>query len=181
MIVRKDYSNNTMPSLLLFFTSLLVVFSSLQGKVYLEIPEEFNSKMDIVGCFLEWEDKVLFLHRQDHKTEGNTWGIPGGKVDKSESPLEAVIREVKEETQFDISTQPIRYIGKVYIKYPTYDNVYYMFSCAPKEDPGSVKINFDEHKGFTWITPQNALQMELMLNEDDCIKLCYPARVSPND
>ncbi|WP_154017843.1 hypothetical protein [Candidatus Protochlamydia phocaeensis] len=38
---------------------------------------------------------------------------------------------------------------------------------------GKRSISFDEYKGFTWVTPQNALKMQLMLSEDTCIKLIY--------
>jgi len=40
-------------------------------------------------------------------------------------------------------------------------------------NPEAVKINFKEHKGFTWVTPQDSLQMNLMDDEGACIKLTY--------
>src|SRR5258706_14045404 len=43
--------------------------------------------------------KTLLLHHKKH----NTWFQPGGHVEDIENPVEAVIREVKEETGIDIS------------------------------------------------------------------------------
>jgi hypothetical protein len=40
-------------------------------------------------------------------------------------------------------------------------------------DPGAVKINFDEHKGFTWVRPADALKMDLLQDEDACIMKDY--------
>lgn len=155
----------------LFLLLILPLF--LNGAIYLEKPNNFNPKIEVVGCFLEYEDKILLLHRQEHTSQGNLWGIPGGKLEKLETPLNAAIRETLEETGFDILKQPISDLGKVYIKYPTFDYIYYMIKCKPVELPGSVKITFNEHKGFTWVTPDDALKMNLMLDEDDCIKLIY--------
>lgn len=123
--------------------------------------------------FLEYNDKILLLHRQDYSSQGNLWGIPGGKLEKAETFFEAAIRETFEETGFDISKQPIIELGKVYIKYPDFDYIYHMIKCKPMEHPSNVKITYTEHKGFTWVTPQDALKMDLMLDEDACIKLVY--------
>ncbi len=43
------------------------------------------------------ENKVLLCHRNDY----DLWNLPGWKVEIWESPREAVIREVKEETGYD--------------------------------------------------------------------------------
>ncbi len=153
---------------------LLTLPICLNAGVYLERPEGFQPKAEIVGCFLEYGNQILMLHRQEHCVQGNSWGIPGGKINKSETPLQAAIRETLEETGFDISKQRITDLGKVYIKYPKHDEIYHMFKCQPVEHPGSVKISFDEHKGFTWVTPKDALKMQLMLEEDVCIEMVYP-------
>lgn len=164
-----------MSNLRFFVSFLLMMFPLLlYGTIYLEEPSDFHPKMEVVGCFLEYGDKILLLHRQDHTSQGNLWGIPGGKLEKLETPHEAAIRETLEETGFDISKQQIIYLGKVYIKYPKFDYVYHMVRSIPREHPGNVKITFNEHKGFTWVTPLDALKMSLMLDEDDCIKLIYP-------
>lgn len=160
-----------MSRILLIITVLLP--NLLKATVYLEQPKDFRCKIEVVGCFLEYRDKILLLHRQDHTSQGNLWGIPGGKLEKSETPIQAAIRETVEETGFDISKEAILYIGKVYIKYPTFDYIYHMVKCTPHKSPGSVKISFNEHKGFTWVTPEDALKMRLMLDEDSCIKMIY--------
>jgi 8-oxo-dGTP pyrophosphatase MutT (NUDIX family) len=143
------------------------------GTIYLEKPNDFHPKIEVVGCFLEYEDKILLLHRQDHSSQGNLWGIPGGKLEALETPLNTAIRETFEETGFDISKQQIIDLGSVYIKYPNFDYIYHMIKCKPIEHPGNVKITFNEHKGFTWVTPKDALKMNLMLDEDACIELIY--------
>lgn len=145
----------------------------LNGAIYQDKPENFKPKFEIVGSFLEKEGKILILHRQDFKAQGNTWAIPGGKVEKNETPIQASIRETFEETGFDISSCDITYLGFVYIQYEKYDFIYHMTHAVPKEPLCSVKLDPQESKGFTWVTPSDALKMELMPDEGDCFKLIY--------
>ncbi len=88
--------------------------------------------------------------------------------------MQAAIREVKEETGYDISKQPIQDVGTVYIEYNEKDHfVYHMFRTQLTDHAESVKINFKEHKGFTWVTPTEGLKMDLLQDEDPCFRLVY--------
>lgn len=55
-------------------------------------------------CYIEYENKWLFIH----KTRKNDWnkdkylGI-GGHIEEGESPMECIIREIKEETGIEAS------------------------------------------------------------------------------
>ena len=63
-------------------------------------PKNFAPKYEVVGCFVEHNGKILLLHRQDNILQGNTWGLPAGRIEPGESPEEAMVREIKEETGF---------------------------------------------------------------------------------
>lgn len=49
------------------------------------------------------EDKVLILHKSD--VENDVWELPGGRMRFGETAGQTLIREVKEETGFDIEIQ----------------------------------------------------------------------------
>jgi 8-oxo-dGTP pyrophosphatase MutT (NUDIX family) len=170
--------------ILALFISLFC--SSLQAGIYLEKPADFHPRAAIVGCcFLHYQDKILLLHRQDGKAEGNRWGIPGGKLNSGEPVIEAIVREVFEETGIKLDSNKIHNIGKVYIRVPNFDFEYHMVDYVePIESPGLVKINFKEHKGFTWVTPADALTLPLITDEDTCFEivfgLIHPFKVRSN-
>ncbi|HOD43901.1 MAG TPA: NUDIX domain-containing protein [Anaerolineaceae bacterium] len=52
-------------------------------------------------CFLLRGDSVLMLHRNNPPNEGK-WNGVGGHIEPGESPMQACLREVWEETGYDI-------------------------------------------------------------------------------
>jgi hypothetical protein len=48
-----------------------------------------------------------------------------------------------------------------------------MTKCTPHDHPCSVKVDFNESKGFTWVTPEEGLTMNLMPDDDECFRLIY--------
>ena len=137
-----------------------------------EAPEGFNPKVEVAACFVVVRDLVLFLKRQPHRAEGNTWGIAGGKCEKGETALEAVVREVKEETTIEVDASLMKSFGKVYIRYPHVDFIYHMFEYTFSELP-NVVIMMEEHSEYVWVTLEGALKMTLIPGEAECIHLCY--------
>lgn len=57
-------------------------------------------------CYIEREEKYLMLHRivKENDINKNKWIGVGGHFEHGESPEECLVREVKEETGFDLST-----------------------------------------------------------------------------
>lgn len=138
--------------------------------IYEEMPGDFDSAFEVVSCFVEHNGKILLLHRQDHKPQGDTWGGPAGKIDEGEDIHEAIRRETEEETGIFLK-DPI-YFKKLFVRFPEYDFVYHIFHEILDEIP-EVKLSEKEHKDFNWISPRDALGMNLILDEDFCIKLFY--------
>lgn len=67
-------------------------------------------RLACVGVVCNSDQQVLLIsrHKPDHHTHGK-WHCPGGGLEFGEEPKSAVIREVKEETGYDIkllSTHP---------------------------------------------------------------------------
>jgi len=126
----------------------------------------------VVGCFLERDGKILLVLRLPNKSEGGKWGVPAGKMDPGETPLEAIIREIKEETAMTITPQEASFFETYYVRYPEYDFVYNVFHAQVPANQ-EARINPDEHQEYRWATPQVALKMPLVNHQDDCVKFFY--------
>ncbi len=154
--------------------ALLLFPLLLFGAVYDSPTPQFQPNIEVSALYILYEDKVLLLHRQDFKSEGDCWGVPGGKVHKGETPLEAVLRETQEETGQDFSQTPVKHMKTVYIELnEDFHVLYHIFIASWPTDPASVKINFLEHKGFTWVTRDQTRNLHLMQDEDVCLDFIF--------
>lgn len=140
--------------------------------LYKRKPKNFNPKLEVVGCFCEFDNKFLLLQRQDYKPQGGQWGLPGGKIDLGEKAIEAIAREINEETGLDITQADISFFKKVFVRYPDFDFVYHIFHTSLTKKDG-VKIRETEHKNFNWFSLEEALMIDFIGDLDGCIKLFY--------
>jgi len=140
--------------------------------IYLTEPENFTPKFEVAGCFVEHAGKILLLHRHAGKPQGGTWCVPAGKLDRGEDATTAVIRETKEETGFLLDRERLGLVKKIFVIYPEYQFVYHVFKIKLDSLP-AVKNKHDEHTDHKWVTPADALKMDLIPDEDACIKLAY--------
>lgn len=89
--------------------------------------------------------RALFLLR-DNDTHSNTWGLVGGKVEDNESVIQALHREIKEETGNEIFINKI--IPLELFKSDDNHFEYHTFICLI--DKEFIPILCDEHKGYSW-------------------------------
>lgn len=98
---------------------------------------------------MECENKILFLQRAPHKVAPNVWGIPGGKLEGVESPLNGLLREIKEELQLTPSIEEIHYVKKLYVESPFVQYKLHLFRWRLGRIP-KITLNEEEHSGFIW-------------------------------
>jgi 8-oxo-dGTP pyrophosphatase MutT (NUDIX family) len=70
------------------------------------------------GVILKYRDKCLLCKRSEKNSNPNQWFIPTGKIEKGETPREAAVRELYEETDFELSENDIDFVGTI----PAIDN-----------------------------------------------------------
>lgn len=73
------------------------------------------------------DKQVLLLKRPDDVHQGGLWSFPGGKVDEGETPLDAVVREFREET--GLTGKLWRHLGKALHSYDDRTLHFLFFVC----------------------------------------------------
>lgn len=71
-------------------------------------------------------DKILLIQRKNDPFK-DQWALPGGFVENHERMREAALRELKEETNIDLHSPDIRFVG---------------YFDAPERDPRGRAISF---------------------------------------
>ena len=140
--------------------------------IYKKVPHNFQQRFEVASCFVEANGEFLLLHRRDDKSQGDKWGVPGGKIEEGESREAALLREVREEIGLIFSGEEPQYFDSMYVRYPDYDFLYHMFHIQLERKPELI-LNASEHKDFRWATPYEALRLDLVQDEDACIRLFY--------
>jgi len=85
-------------------------------------------KVDLRACVVKADKVLLVRERSDGK-----WTLPGGWADQNESPIEGIVREVKEESGYDIVVRSLYAVKdrdrhSYTPKYPV--SLYKLFFCA---------------------------------------------------
>ena len=65
------------------------------------------------GIAIYYNNKILLAHPSKTSIIG-TWAVPKGKIEESETPLEAAIREVKEEVGITINPDMIKTDDRIF-------------------------------------------------------------------
>ena len=107
-----------------------------------------SSLIEGVGAFIycSLTKRYLFLLRNSSRYAG-TWGLTGGGVEKNETILECLLREIREELGGTIDNPKLIPIEKF-----TSDNgnfTYHTF-IVPVEDEFVPVLNA-EHRGYCWV------------------------------
>lgn len=98
--------------------------------------------------------KVLLLKRA--KTEKGLWHPVTGNVEAHEPIHAAAMREVEEETGFDVSPEPLGVTFTYELKDGARKGRYHETAYAARVEPGATETLSDEHTGAEWVAPGEA-------------------------
>ena len=125
-----------------------------------------NRQLTISVGLIEYEHRVL-LTRRFHPEQPQwhqRWELPGGKIQPQEIPLDALHREIFEETNLTVHTP--RLLG-VYTHFwqlekQTQQTFILIYRCFA--DHQHVQLKPDENDAYIWSDPETILKMDNLLD-----------------
>jgi ADP-ribose pyrophosphatase YjhB (NUDIX family) len=117
------------------------------------------TRVPCVGAVIRDDAGRLLMILRGHDPGRGLWSIPGGRIEPGETPEQAVVREVKEETGLDVSCGPL--LGTTEL--PGLDGAivdiqdYYAFLV-----PGSARVASagDDAADVRWVSEEHATAMD---------------------
>lgn len=113
--------------------------------------------LTVRGIIKNDDDEILIVKRHPKsRTDPEMWELPGGKVEKGEFFTDALVREIKEETNLDVKVGDFcEAIQNDYMHKRTVQIMMYLTDIT-----GEVKIS-DEHTEWMWANLERIKSLEL--------------------
>lgn len=117
----------------------------------------------VVGAVILRDHKALLVRRTAEEFMGGLVELPSGGVDPNENILDALIREIKEETNLDVENIQA-YIGSFdYVSGSGKKTRQLNFTVSAI---GELQLNPEEHDEYFWLSPQDSEFGALNISED---------------
>ena len=115
--------------------------------------------IEVVAAIIIRNGEVFATQRGYGEWQG-WWEFPGGKMEKGESPQEALKREIREELDAEIEVGEL--LETVEWDYPTFHLTMHCFVCSLV----SESLHLNEHEAAAWLS-KNTLRSVKWLPADE--------------
>jgi len=109
--------------------------------------------IEVVAAIIKKDNKYFATQRGYGDFKGG-WEFPGGKIEPGEAPQEALVREIKEELDADITVGKL--VDTVEFDYPKFHLTMHCFLC----ELTSEHVILLEHEAAKWLSPDELASVD---------------------
>ena len=128
-------------------------------------PPSFAPCQTVVSLMCWDRDRCLFLRKAQGLQRGR-WGVPGGKVQRRETSLCAMQRELIEETGLFVPIAQMHQVSEFFMRTQMdYKMILFSTDLTQAKDVYLSK----EHSSYRWLTIIEALSLDLLRGQDEIL------------
>lgn len=116
-----------------------------------------HHQLTVVVCLIERDNKILITRRHDpkHPQWHHRWEFPGGKIELNETPVDALRREVKEETNLTLNSEKLLGVSTHHWNTPKGIQQTFILLYHSNDFVGEVQLRESENDTYLWETAEN--------------------------
>ena len=126
--------------------------------------DQFMKKIEVVAAIIRKGDKI-FATQRGYGDWKDWWEFPGGKIEPGESPQQALVREIREELDAEISID--KYLTTVDWDYPAFHLALHCFICSLLSDA----LHLNEHESARWLGADDLHTVNWLPADDQLLPL----------
>jgi len=117
-----------------------------------------NIKLVVCAALIDKDGRVLVNSRPDGKNMAGFWEFPGGKIEKNETPENALIRELEEELGINTWRSCLAPLTFVSHRYVDFHLLMPLYVCRKWE--GIVKSK--DNQALKWCYPNQLMKLKML-------------------
>lgn len=117
-----------------------------------------------VAAAIILDENRIFATQRAHGEFKDGWEFPGGKIEQGETPVQALIREIREELDTEVEVGEL--FDTVEYDYPHFHLTMYCYLCTVR----SGDLVLKEHKAARWLDGRALNSVEWLPADIDLIK-----------
>ena len=125
--------------------------------------ENTGKQITVVAAII-LDGKKLFATQRGYGEFKDGWEFPGGKIEKGETPEQALKREIREELDTEIEVGEL--FDTVEYDYPAFHLTMHCFLCSVK----SGELVLKEHEAAKWLTKESLNSVDWLPADKDLIE-----------
>ena len=128
--------------------------------------------IEVVAAMIRQGDRVLATQR-GYGPWKDYWEYPGGKVEPGETPEQALVREIREELDTEVSVD--KYLTTIEWDYPEFHLTMHCYVCSLL----SESLHLNEHEADRWLTADQLESVRWLPADEQLIPLIREAIAAP--